>query len=139
MMEVISPSIATMATPQTTDLGELKAKIASLRRQLSNLQATELRRSNRRTQSGSRSPSLHTSMHQAGKRSSQQLETMSIAGHTQSRLFYIPDRASGLKFLINKGAKVSVVPCSHTHRKNQKVPAYKPLTTLQLLHIALVR
>ena len=32
VMEVISPSIATVATSQTTDLGELKAEVASLRR-----------------------------------------------------------------------------------------------------------
>ena len=49
VMEVISPSIATMATPQTTELGEIKAEVASLRRQLLDLQVTRRRRSNRRT------------------------------------------------------------------------------------------
>ena len=40
VMEVILLSIATMATPQTNELGELKAEVASLRRQLSDLQVT---------------------------------------------------------------------------------------------------
>ena len=34
-------------------------------------------------------------------------------------LFYITDRSSGLKFIIDMGAKVSVVSRSHTHRKIQ--------------------
>ena len=32
VMKVILPSITTVATPQATELGELKAKVASLRR-----------------------------------------------------------------------------------------------------------
>ena len=65
VMEVISSPVATVATPQNTELGELKTKVASLRRQLSDLQVTGRRRSNWRTQSCS--PPLHTSVHQAGK------------------------------------------------------------------------
>ena len=34
VMEVILPSITTVATPQTTEIKELKAEVASLRRQL---------------------------------------------------------------------------------------------------------
>ena len=60
----------------------------------------------------------HTSM-QAEKRSGQQLGATSVAGHTQSHLFYIIDHTSGLKFLINTGEEVSVVPHSHKHRKTQ--------------------
>ena len=37
VMEVISPSIAMVAPPQTTELGKLKTEVASLRRQLSDL------------------------------------------------------------------------------------------------------
>ena len=106
VMEVISPSFATMVTPQTTELRELMAEVASLKRQISNLQATGWRRSNRRTRS--RSPSLHISMQQAGKRSSQQLGvTSAAAGPTQSRLFYVTDCASGLKFLSDTSAEVT--------------------------------
>ena len=64
-------------------------------------------------------PKMHTSMHQAGKRSGQQLEATSIAGHTQSCLLNIIDRTSGLKFLVDTGVEVSVVPHLHTHRKTQ--------------------
>ena len=37
VMEVISASIATVATSQTTEMKELKAEVASLRRQISDL------------------------------------------------------------------------------------------------------
>ena len=40
VIEVILLSIAMVATPQGTEVGELKAEVASLRRQLSGLQAT---------------------------------------------------------------------------------------------------
>ena len=39
-MEVILPFIAMVTTLQTTELGELKTEVASLRRQLSDLQVT---------------------------------------------------------------------------------------------------
>ena len=51
----------------------------------------------------------------------------SFAGHTQSRLFYITDRASGPKFLIDTGVEVSVVPRSHTHRETQKSPCLQAI------------
>ena len=61
VMEVILPFIAMAATPQTTELGELKAEVASLKRQLSNLhvagQCRSKRRRNRRTRSHSPSES----------------------------------------------------------------------------------
>ena len=125
VMEVISPLIATVATPQTTELRESMAKVAILRRKLSGLQATgrhrSNNRSNRKTQARSHSPSLHTSMHQARKWLSQQLGATSIVSPTQSRLhvFYVTDRASGLKFLIDTGAEVSVVPRSHTSENSK--------------------
>ena len=40
VMEVILPSMAAVATPQATEVGELKAEMARLRRQLSDLWAT---------------------------------------------------------------------------------------------------
>ena len=75
---------------------------------------------------------MHTSMHQTGKPLGQQLGATSIAGLTQSHLFYITDRSSGLKLLIDTGAEVSVVPRSHMHQKglslqainNTSVPTY---------------
>ena len=49
----------------------------------------------------------------------QQLEATSVAGHSPSRLLYITDNTSELKFLTDTGAEVSVVPRSHTHQKTQ--------------------
>ena len=72
-------------------------------------------------------------MQQAGKQSRQQQGATSVAGPTQSRLFYVTHRASVLKFLIDTDAEVSVVPHSHTHWKTQEVPACKPLTIIQFL------
>ena len=144
--EVISPSIPTVATPQTTELGELKAKVASLRRQLSNLQAKGQHRSNWRTWSQSCSPSQSAEVcwyqrhfEDSARKSTltctkqvKQLGAMSVAGHTQSRLFYITDRASGINFLIEMGAEVSVVPRSHTHRKTQKGPSLQAINNTSI-------
>ena len=55
VMEVISPSITTVATLRTTELGVLKSEVASLRRQLLDFEITgqckNNSRSNRRTRS----------------------------------------------------------------------------------------
>ena len=43
----------------------------------------------------------------------------SVAGRSDSRLFHIRDKNSGLRFLVDTGAEVSVIPPSgplHTHR-----------------------
>ena len=75
---------------------------------------------------------MHTSMHQAGKRASQQLRAMSFAGPTQSHLFYVTNHASGLKFLIDVGAEVSVVPHSHTHQKTQEGPSLQSINNTSI-------
>ena len=136
VMKVILLPIATVATPQATEFGELKAEVASLRRQLSDLTghwAVQKQQENlipimfSIAALGMLVPQMfqrfcyeiHTSMHQAGKQLGQQLGATSVAGHTQSCLFYITDRASGLKFLIDTGLEISVVPRLHTHRETQ--------------------
>ena len=40
------------------------------------------------------------------------------AGHQPSRLFYVTDRSTGLRFLVDTGAQVSVIPPSRTDRKS---------------------
>ena len=62
---------------------------------------------------------LHTSILQAGKWLGQQLGATSSPGHAQSRLFYITNYSSRLKFPINTGAEICVVPHLHTHRKTK--------------------
>ena len=45
----------------------------------------------------------------------------SVPGHHPCRLFYVTDRTSGLRFLVDTGAEVSVIPSSasdHNHHKN---------------------
>ena len=47
----------------------------------------------------------------AGKRPSQRIAATESAGnHLNSRLFYVTDRETKRRFLVNTGAKVSVVP-----------------------------
>ena len=41
-----------------------------------------------------------------------------MSGNPQSRLFYITDRISGTRFLIDTGAEVSVLPPTKTDKKN---------------------
>ena len=48
----------------------------------------------------------------------QQLKATSVSGNPQSRLFYITDRISGTRFLIDTGAEVSVLPPTKTDKKN---------------------
>ena len=118
----------------TTEVGKLKAEVASLRRQLSILKATRRCKGNNRSimRTQSRSPSLNTSMQQAGKRLSQQLGATNIAGPTQSCLFYVTDRTSGLKFLIDTGAEVSVVSRLHTHKKTEKGPSSQAINNTSI-------
>ena len=41
-----------------------------------------------------------------------------MPGETHSRLFYITDRISGYRFLIDTGAEVSVLPPTNLDKKN---------------------
>ena len=62
---------------------------------------------------------MHTSLLQVGKRSGQPLMAASAPGLIQSHLFYITDCSNGLRFLIDTGAEVSVIPPSATDRKHR--------------------
>ena len=129
VMEVISPSFATVSTPQTNELRELMAEVAILKKQISNLQATGWCRSNsrskRRTTNGSVTLLEYAHLHAPSR-------ATSAAGPTQSRLFYITDRASGLKFLIDTGAEVSVVSHSHTYTGKQKGPSLQAINNTSI-------
>ena len=56
-------------------------------------------------------------MCEVGKPAGQQLVATSSAGHQPNRLFYIADRSTWLKFLVDTGAEVSAVPRSRAQRK----------------------
>ena len=43
-----------------------------------------------------------------------------VPGLLQSRLFYITDHSNSLRFLVNTGAEVSIIPPSATDRKHQR-------------------
>ena len=55
-----------------------------------------------------------------GKRLGQSLAATSAPGHLLSRLFYVTDRNSGLRFLVDTGAEASVIPATRTDRKHQQ-------------------
>ena len=42
----------------------------------------------------------------------------SVAGHTQSRLFYVADKVTGIRFLVDTGSEVSVIPPSSSDRRH---------------------
>ena len=42
----------------------------------------------------------------------------SVTGHNPSRLFYITDRSTNLRFLVDTGAQVSVIPPTPVQRKH---------------------
>lgn len=56
-------------------------------------------------------------MYVGGKRPGQPLVAADVAGHINSCLFYITDQLTGLRFLIDTGAEVSIIPPSHTERQ----------------------
>ena len=60
---------------------------------------------------------MPTTMFQGGKHSGQPLTATGVTGQTHtSRLFFISDRTSGLRLLVDTGAEVSVIPPSRTDR-----------------------
>ena len=44
----------------------------------------------------------------------------SVSGQLPSRLFYVTDSLTGLRFLVDTGAEISVVPSSALDRKHHK-------------------
>ena len=69
-----------------------------------------------------RLPSPHPNMcsyhARFGDRGGQHVKATDVAGPHHSRLFFITDRDSGLRFLIDTGAQVSVIPPSATDRRS---------------------
>ena len=55
-----------------------------------------------------------------GKRPGQSLAATSATGLPPSRLFYVMDRFTGLRFLVDTSAEISVIPPSRTERKHQQ-------------------
>ena len=62
---------------------------------------------------------MSTTLQHVGKHAGQPLIAASVTGQSQSGLFYITDRNSGLHLLVDTGAEVSVVPPTNTERKHQ--------------------
>ena len=54
-----------------------------------------------------------------GKRPGRSLAATSVTGLPMSRLFYITDTITGIRFLVDTGAEVSVIPPSPTKRHKQ--------------------
>ena len=63
---------------------------------------------------------MQTTLFLVGKRPGQTLAATSAPGPFPSRLFYVTDRNSGLRFLVDTGAEASVIPPSRTDRKQQQ-------------------
>ena len=55
---------------------------------------------------------MHLALLLVGKRQGQVLMATSTPGLPPSRLFFVTDRCSGLRFLVDTGAEVSVLPVS---------------------------
>ena len=62
---------------------------------------------------------MQGTLFKGGKRSGQSLVATSATGLLPSRLFYVTDRPTGLRFLVDTGAEVSVVPPSRAECKNR--------------------
>ena len=62
---------------------------------------------------------MQTAMQLSGKRPGQSLVAKSVTGLISSRLFYITDTSTTLRFLIDTGAEVSIIPPSKYDRLRQ--------------------
>ena len=62
---------------------------------------------------------MQISLFTIGKRPGQSLAATSATGHQPSHLFYVTDHSTGLRFLVDTGAEISVIPPSRTERKHQ--------------------
>ena len=61
-------------------------------------------------------------MCQVGKRPGRSLAATSVTGLPSSRLFYVTDKNSGIQYLVDTGAEVSVIIPSRTERPRQPDP-----------------
>ena len=59
---------------------------------------------------------MPSAVYQVGKRKGQQLAATSPAGRLTSRLFYVSNRSTRTRFLVDTGAEVSAVPRSFAQR-----------------------
>lgn len=55
---------------------------------------------------------------QLGKLPGRTLTATSVAGPTISRLFYVADKVTGIRFLVDTGSEVSVIPPSLSDRRH---------------------
>ena len=62
---------------------------------------------------------MPSTMFNVGKRPGQSLAATSVTGQPTSRLFYVTDKSTGTRFLVDTGAEVSVLPPSRTERRRQ--------------------
>ena len=74
---------------------------------------------------------MQATLLKVGKRAGQPLMAASVPGLLPtSRLFYVTDHSTGLHFLVDTGAEVSIIPPSATDRKHrQDSSACKQSTT----------
>ena len=63
---------------------------------------------------------LHPTLCKVGKRRGQSLAATNAAGLAPSRLFFFTDRYTGLRFLVDTGAQVSVIPPTHKERQHHR-------------------
>ena len=62
---------------------------------------------------------MQTALFESGKRSGRSLAATSASGLQPSRLFYILDKTTATRFLVDTGAEVSVIPPSQSAQRRQ--------------------
>ena len=140
IMEVSTPSVAAVHTPQApppSEIDSLRSEVRQLKDLVLSLSHQSRSRDPRHrsptpTRRRSPSPSHHTPdptlcwYHQQfgeaatkyrPKRPGQALATTGVPGLVPSRLFYVCDHICGLRFFVDTGAEVSILPPSHAECK----------------------
>lgn len=128
VMEVSGPSIAAVrTTPSTAELESLRSEVRQLQDLVRTISTWSSRHRTTPARHRSSSPArpmptsgepalwggchqVSSAMSPSGKRPGQSLAATGVPGLVPSRLFFIMDRNQGLRFLVDTGAEVSVLP-----------------------------
>ena len=125
-MTVASPAVAGVNQSQPSEIDDLRAEVSRLRETVSALSSPRYQprqpsprlrspppRSNMcwyHARFGDRARKCSPPCSYSGNGGGQHVKATDVAGPHHSRLFFITDRNSGVRFLVDTGAQVSVIP-----------------------------
>ena len=128
IVEVAAPSVSTVVAPQLTAVDQLRTEVTRLKELVKSFSVRKKSfgvvhqaRPEHTVQLTPLSAGItNDTLFEIGKRSGQSLAATGTTGLLLSRLFYVTNRPTGLRFLVDTGAEVSVIPPSRAERKHRQ-------------------